>query len=70
MTAHVQEKLANRSDFQKTLTLFFEVTFHHIENEGEWLENSPEAKAAFDRGIADLKAGKVHKRPSYAHLAI
>ncbi len=35
----------------------------------QWLENNPEARASIERGLADLAAGRVHRRRSYAEYA-
>jgi len=37
-------------------------------NGDNWLDGTPDSKASVERGIEDIKAGRIRTRRSYAHL--
>jgi hypothetical protein len=65
MTVIVEERSID-TESQKTVTQMFMVFFQRPDDEGDWLATSPKAKSSVERGLADLKAGRVFKRKSYA----
>lgn len=46
-----------------------EIDLSTIPERERWLFENPEALAAVKRGLADIAAGRVHRRQSYAHYA-
>ena len=64
----IEPKINSGSTTDKDLT-DAEIDLSAIPERERWLYENPEALAAVKRGLADIAAGRVYRRQSYAQYA-